>query len=110
MDPMKQQIKDFQEIMALHEEYVLPDLLVMLTEAVQSLPIDQVASARFQIDIKTFSYDDTEYPQLVMSFLRPETDAEEAKREAQEQQIRLRLEARDLAEFKRLQTKFKTTK
>jgi hypothetical protein len=102
---MKQLISERTDILGQYEGGSLQDMIKRLTEAVDMLPEDQRASAEFEIDIQTYAYG--EYPKLFLKFKRPETDKEEKTREERKALFEKQADARDLAEFKRLQKKFK---
>ena len=103
---MKKLIQDTTEVFGRYDGGSLQDVIDCMTYCVNNLPEDQRASARFVVDSKNYDYDDNDYPTFVMSWQRPETDAEEQKRKAQEAVYKEQQAARDRAEFERLKKQF----
>ena len=103
---MKKLIQDSTEVFGRYDGGNLQGVIERMTHHVNSLPKDQRASARFEVDNKNYDHDDNDYPTFMMTWMRPETDAEEQKREAQEAAWKEQQAVRDRAEFERLKKQF----
>lgn len=103
---MKKIIRGSERVVDRHSEYTRDELVALLDAEIAKLPEDQRASATFEIDEYGYNYDDTTYHALFMKWDRPETDEEEAKREASEAQQAAWRAMAERAEFERLKKKF----
>lgn len=104
---MKKKVGVSESVMSRYEPRSRDEMIELLDAAIARLPEASRSSARFEIDIENYSYDETDYPRLFIKYDRLETDEEEAKREAAEAQALAAQEARDKADFERLSAKFK---
>lgn len=107
---MKKLISDAESIVGRHESHSRDELVQALDKAIASLPESSRASAYFEIDIENYPYDQSDYPKLFIKYQRPETDVEEAARQASDAQRLAECELREQAEFARLQAKFANKK
>lgn len=103
---MKKLVSDQTSVLSRYSGHTRDEVVAVLDSAIASLPEASRSSARFEIDIENFPYDNTDYPALFMKYERPETDAEETKREASEAASVLAREKREREEFERLSAKF----
>lgn len=103
---MKKMVTDSNNIMGRYSAKTRDEMVAMMDDHISDLPEDQRASARFDIEEYGYAYDETTYFALFMKWDRPETDEEEAKREAEEAKHEGLRKARDLAEYTRLKAQF----
>ena len=78
------------------------EVLEWLSDKVNSIPEEFRDSALFEVDARS-NYEDSAYASIRISYVRPETDEEEAKREDEERRHAERRrdgELRKLAELK----------
>jgi hypothetical protein len=89
----------------------LESFRILLNDCVKKIPVE----FRDSIQVETIKDEDWEgdrsepyvTPKFKISYSRPETDQEEAKREADEKAQRDKWEALELAQLERLQVKYK---
>ena len=103
---MKKVIGDSTQVISRYEAYTRDRLVQLLDAEIAKLPVDQQASATFEIDEYGHEYDSAVYHALFMKWRRPETDKEEQKREASEAAWKKLRQERELAEFERLKKQF----
>jgi hypothetical protein len=98
---MKKFVGDRKEMFSRWDSYSLEDLIATCTAAVQELS-EGAVHPLFTIDMRGDGYNPAEYPYLILSFQRLETDEEEHKREEREAETKERQRVHDLAQYKRL--------
>ena len=103
---MKKKVQDRRELIGKHDYYSPAEMLAMIGEAFDSIPIDDRHSCRFTVDTETYAYDDGEYPKFYVVWDRDETDEEEKKREDQEAVWKAQREAGERAQYEALKKKF----
>ena len=103
---MKKMIEDSSQIMQRHSAWTRDEMVARLDEEINNLPEDQRASVTFDIDEYGYPYDTNTYYALFMTWLRPENDEEEKKREAEEAARVIARDTRERAEFERLKKHF----
>lgn len=104
---MKKQMKsDMRELFGRFDSYTLADLIGRLTEAVEALPEDQRASAKFSVEEEQYDYDPDPRTAFFISWSRPETDEEQTKRVAAEDAAKKQREDYERRQYEALKAKF----
>lgn len=103
---MKNLLAVSDAILGRYQSLSRDQMIEAMDQAIAAIPETSRASARFEIGIENYPYDEGDYPQLFIQYLRPETDEEEAAREATEARSRTESEEREKADFERLSAKF----
>lgn len=103
---MKQMIEDSSQIMQQHSAWTRDELMARLDEEIKNLPEDQRSSVTFDIKEYGYNYDPHTYSALFIIWMRPESDEEEKKREAEEAARVAARDTRERAEFERLKKQF----
>jgi hypothetical protein len=89
-----------------YENHTLPELMDAINVALEDLPEDQRASATFGVVEEHHTYDENPAVYFAMTFQRPETAEETAKREASEAETKLYREQWERRQYEELKAKF----